>query len=308
MIENSLKESIPKPLRRIYSKLFSRSLSNYFVNMVDSISPKTATKILHYKKTGKSLDLDNPTDFNDKLQWLKLNESNDLVAICADKYEVRNYVLKYGNPKILNTLIAVYESTDEIEWDELPDKFAIKCNHGCGYNIVTSNKLELNKTEVFYQLDMWLKQSYGKAHLEYHYDKIKPKIIVEEYIENKAGVLPLDYKIYCFNGKPQLVLVCSEREEKLKLDFFDLNWKRLNIGHKSKESEKELAQPSCFDEMIKSAEELSKPFAFVRIDFYDKDGVAILGEFTFTPGANTAKYYNDYGQKYLGELLTIPVN
>ena len=119
-------------------------------------------------------------------------------------------------------------------------------------------------------------------------------------------MLPLDYKVYCFNGEPKLVLVCSERESDLKLDFFDLDWKRLNIGHKSKESDKELVKPSCLNEMIKNARELSKPFAFVRIDFYDKDGVAILGEFTFTPAANTAKYYNDFGQKYLGDLLTLP--
>lgn len=306
MAKSSLKKSIPKPVRKIYDKFFSRSLNNHFLNAVNSVSPKTATKILHYKKTGKLLDLNNPTLFNDKLQWLKLYENNNLVTICADKYEVYNYVSKNGNPNILNKLLAVYESTDEIDWDKLPDKFAIKCNHGCGYNIVTSNKLELNKEDVFYQLNKWLKRSYGKAHLEYHYDRIKPKIIIEEYIENKAGLLPLDYKIYCFNGKPELVLVCSERENKLKLDFFDLNWERLNIGHKFNESDKELVKPSCFDEMIKNAEELSKPFAFVRIDFYDKDGVAILGEFTFTPAANTAKYYNDFGQKYLGDLLTLP--
>lgn len=301
MLKKHLKKHTPVFLKIFYRKSFSSSL-----NLIDSISPKTGTRILHYINTNNILNLNNPILFNDKLQWLKLYENNDLVAICADKYEVYNYVSENGNSDILNKLLGVYDSTDEIVWDELPNKFAIKCNHGCGYNIVTADKSELNKDEVFTKLNKWLKENFGKAHLEYHYDRIKPRIIVEEYIENKAGLLPLDYKIYCFNGKPELVLVCSEREDKLRLDFFDLNWERLNIGHKFNESDKILTKPSCFDEMINNAEELAKPFAFVRIDFYDKDGVAILGEFTFTPAANMANYYNDFGSKYLGDLLTLP--
>lgn len=292
-----------KVTKKIINRVWIRGL-----NTIAKVSPVTATKMLHYRITGDVLNLKNPSKFNDKLQWLKLYWQDPLVPLCADKYEIYNYVKENGDSSILNNLLAVYEDANEIDWENLPEKFALKCTHGCGYNIVTNNKSELNPKEVKRKLNTWLNESFGQKSLEFHYDKIKPRIILEEYIENEAGLLPIDYKIYCFNGEPKLVLVCSERENKLKLDFFDLSWNRLNIGHKKDESSNLITKPTCFDDMIKHARILSKSFPFVRVDFYDKDGTAILGELTFTPAANMANYYNDYGQQYLGSLLTLPNN
>jgi hypothetical protein len=184
----------------------------------------------------------------------------------------------------------------------------MKCTHGCGHNFITKDKSQLDKKVVLEKVDKWLKEKFGKKNLEPHYDLIKPRVVVERYIENVTGDLPLDYKIYCFNGTAKLVLVCSNREYSLKLDFFDLNWNRLNIGHKEDESTEPIVKPSCFHEMLAHAEALSKPFAFVRVDFYDKDGRPIFGELTFTPAANMAIYYNDYGLEYLGDLFDIEVN
>ncbi len=296
-----IKNIIPQDAKNAYHAVWYS-----IFGLINSSSPELATKLLHFKNTGKWIDLENPRDFNEKLQWLKLNEDASLKAICADKYELYEYVRQNYTESILNKLVAVYETPDEIDWDSLPDKCAIKCTHGCGYNIVTKNKSELDVREVRKTLDGWLKEDYWKRSLELHYRLITPRIIVEEYIETEQGDLPLDYKIYCFNGVPKLVLVCSERESKVKLDFFDLDWNRLNIGHKSDESNKVVRKPSCFDEMILHAEALAKPFTFVRADFYDKDGVPVFGELTFTPAANMAKYYNAYGLVYLGGLLNLP--
>lgn len=303
MIKKRIKQTIKNPLSKTFNYTFNKN-----IQLLSQISPVLATKLLHRRRTGEFPNLDNPTKFNDKLQWLKLYWKNPLVSRCADKYEMYNYVREYGDPTVLNKLLAVYNSVDEIEWELLPNKFALKCTHGCGYNIVTKNKSELDKDQALKKLSRWMNEKFGKKALQFHYDEIEPKIILEEYIENEAGLLPIDYKIYCFNGEPKLVLVCSERENKLKLDFFDLDWNRLNIGHKKDESSNLITKPTCFDDMIKHARTLSKPFPFVRVDFYDKDGAAILGELTFTPAANMANYYNDYGQQYLGSLLTLPNN
>lgn len=301
MIRNTIKQTLKKPLSKPFNYVFDKSIRS-----LSSKSPILATKILHKRRTGEFPNLRNPIKFNDKLQWLKLYWKNPLVARCADKYEMYNYVKESGDSSILNNLLAVYNNVDEIDWNSLPDKFALKCTHGCGFNIVTKNKSELDKDQVFEQLNKWMNEKFGEQSLEFHYDEIKPKIILEEYIENDAGLLPIDYKIYCFNGEPKLVLVCSEREHKLKLDFFDLEWNRLNIGLKKLESSNSISKPSCLHDMIKHAKTLSKPFPFVRVDFYDKDGNAILGELTFTPAGNMATYYNDYGQYYLGSLLKLP--
>ena len=275
-------------------------------NILNAFSPVFATKILHFYMTGKWLNLSDPVEFNEKLQWLKLYNDNELLSTCADKYELHTYVKRVGDQRILNKIIAVYNNTDEIDWDQLPEKFALKCTHGCGYNIVTRNKAGLDKNKAFKKLNSWLKDKCGKNYLEPHYDRIKPRIILEEFIENKDGEFPLDYKIYCFNGTAKLVLVCSNRENQLKLDFYDLSWNKLHIGHEKDENQKGFVPPICFDEMVKHSEILAKPFPFVRVDFYDKDGEPILGELTFTPAANMAKYYNDYGQKFLGDLLKFP--
>jgi hypothetical protein len=291
------------------NKIFRNKLHDLWqlgINYIDSISPVLATRLMHFKVTGELLNLKNPVKFNDKLQWLKLYRNDPLVVKCTDKYEMYNYVKENGAPNILNNLLVIYNTVDDIDWELLPEKFALKCTHGCGYNIVTNDKSKLDKEKSLQKLRGWMSESFGRNNLEKHYDRIKPRIILEEYIENDAGLLPLDYKIYCFNGVAKLVLVCSEREKCLKLDFFDLDWERLYIGNDNDKSDKEVKKPSCFNAMVKYSEDLAKPFSFVRVDFYDKNGSAILGELTFTPAANMSKYYNKYGQKYLGDLLYLP--
>lgn len=295
-IKRVLPEGFKAPLRRLWS---------FFLRGVNSLSPVLATKILHWVNTGSWINFNRPKNFNEKLQWLKFNEDQLLRARCSDKYEVYGYIRDNYDPTILNNLISVHDDPNEIVWEHLPEKFVIKCTHGCGYNIIAKNKGELNKREVFRRLAAWMREDFSRRSLEYHYGLIKPRIIVEDYIEDGAGELPLDYKIYCFNGVPRLVLVCSERDESLRLDFFDLDWNKLAIGLEVNESTECIPKPKSFDDMVRHAAALAKPFVFVRIDFYDKDGIPIFGEFTFTPAGNMANYYNEYGLHWLGDLLDI---
>lgn len=269
-------------------------------------SPVLASKVLYKKTTKKSLNLKKPLNFNEKLQWLKLYWQHPLVAQCADKYEMYEYVKSCGEEEILNELYSVYNHPSEINWDELPEKFALKCTHGCGYNIICDNKQELDKKEAQQKLNSWLKEKYGEIALELHYDKITPRIIAEKYIETDVGLLPNDYKIYCFDGKAQLVLVCSDRADELKLNFMDIDWNIMDIGVPSYTSEGIPEMPKCFNKMVEYAEKLSKPFPFVRVDFYDFNGKPVLGEMTFTPAGCMATYYNEKGLNLLGEMLVLP--
>jgi TupA-like ATPgrasp len=269
-------------------------------------SPVLASIYIYHHSTGKILNLKNPKDFNEKLQWLKLYWQNPLVAKCTDKYEVREYAAKSGCEKILNEIYGIYDKSSEINWEALPKKFALKCTHGCGFNIICDDKDKLDKDQTLKQLDEWLKTRIDKNHAEIHYSKITPRIICEQYLETYAGLLPIDYKIYCFNGNARLMLVCLDRINNLKFHFVDLNWESMNIGSQTFTVENIPIKPECFDEMIKYAEILSKPFPFVRIDFYDYKGKPILGEMTFTPGACMADYYNETGLQLLGDMLNLP--
>ena len=195
--------------------------------IIYTLSPILASRLLFWISTGKKLDLEKPESFNEKLMWLKLFWQHPLVSICADKYEVRNYVESKGFTHILPKLYGKYENTNEIEWSILPDKFALKCSHGCGFNVICINKSKIDIPKESKKLQKWLQKRYAFEAAEIQYDSITPRIICEEYIETTAGFLPNDYKIYCFNGEPKLTLVCTERANEVRLKFMDLNWNEM---------------------------------------------------------------------------------
>ena len=136
------------------------------------------------------------------------------------------------------------------------------------------------------------------------YIHTKPIILCERFIENDNECFPYDYKFYCFGGRPKVVLVCSERETKLKLNFFDLNWNELSYGKEEYRNIKKIKKPKLFNKMLDIAKVLSKDFPFVRVDLYEYNNKVILGELTFTPAACCANYYSEKGQTELSKFLT----
>lgn len=286
----------------IFNKIFKKILIFLAV-----FSEPMANKIMYRVYTKKKLNLKSPELFNEKLMYLKLNEYNnsELVIKCADKFKVQEYVKECGLEHILNPIYETYNDANEIDFEKLPDKFVLKCNHGCGFNIICTDKNKLDKEKAIKTLNKWLKMKFGKDTRELHYVKINPVIICEKYIETSAGILPNDYKIYCFNGTPRIILTCTEREKDLRLNFFDTEWNELILGHEKNRSENIIEKPTCLKEMLDAAKILSKPFKFVRVDFYDLDGKPVFGELTFTPARCSAAYYNDEGAKMLGDYLKL---
>ena len=278
------------------------------VSLLTVISPTLSSKVIYKLHTKKNLNLKNPTLFNEKLMYLKLNDykNNKLVTNCSDKIGVRDYVKSLGYGDLLTKIYDIYDDASLIDFSKLPNKFALKCNHGCGYNIICVDNDKLNKEETIKTLNKWKNKKFGYETCEIHYFPIKPLIYAEEYIATNDGLMPNDYKIYCFNGKAKIILVCSEREKKLKLSFFDLDWNRLNYETDEFHTDKKISKPQNLDKMIKYAEDMSKPFKFVRVDFYEKeDGKVLFGELTFTPARCSAEYYNDLGNIELGKMLEL---
>ncbi|WP_022772772.1 ATP-grasp fold amidoligase family protein [Butyrivibrio sp. AE2015] len=274
------------------------------------VSPTLASKFIFRIAKGRRLDLNNPVLFDDKIMWLKLKKyyKNPIITQCVDKYAVRDYIKECGCEEILNDLIGVYDSSNEINWDELPDKFALKCNHGCGYNIICDDKSKLDIEKTKKQLDDWMKEDYYLNFAEVNYKYVPKKIICEKYLASKDGFLPNDYKIYCFDGVPKLVLTCYDRDdekEQIQLVFTDLDFNILDYGAEGINDGRKIEKPESFDKMLEYCRKLSKGFPFVRMDFYDIDGKVFFGEMTFTPAGGLAKYYNDEGQKRLGEMISI---
>ena len=264
-------------------------VKRYIKRILSTISPTLETKLAYKKSFGKKLDLKNPQTINEKILWLKLNNynNNEIITKCADKYRLREYLKEKNMEFLLPKMYGNYDNADEIEWTKLPDSFVIKCNHGCGYNIIVKNKNDFNFEDVKKQLNEWMKTDYWKEGGEIQYKYIKKKIVIEEFLKDVE-----DYKFYCFNGLPKIMYVStSEWENNIfmkdkYLDFFDMNFNRIECqlkGHPNYSGNLEYIKN--FEKMKELAQKLSEDFPFVRVDLYDSNGKIYISELTFIPTA-----------------------
>ena len=283
-----------------------------YVRMVlTMISPTLATRFIYRVMKGKKLNLKNPKTFDEKILWLKLNTyyKNPLISKCADKYEVRQYVKSCGCGEILNELYYVFDNVDDINWESLPNSFVLKWNTGSGYNIICYDKEKLNIEDAKEKLKKWGRAKDYLKTAEIHYKYIPRKIICEKYLGTSDGILPKDYKFFCFNGKAKYVMVCVDREKgKPKLYYFDRNWNRVivNKGDKDVPEDFTIEKPKDIDKMFLYADKLSKPFPFVRTDLYYVEGKIIFGELTFTPHAGIDPKRLPEADLMFGQMLTLP--
>lgn len=287
------------------------SIANKFRCLLTRISPMLNTKVCYFVKFHKRLDLKNPKTLNEKNLWLKMYRyrNNPLVKQCADKYLVRDYIEKCGCGEILNPLYGVYDSPDEIDWDSLPDSFALKWNYGCGLNIIVSDKSKLNIPETVEKLKEMKKKEFYLPYSEFQYKNVTKKLLVEKYLTDGSGFLPTDYKVYCLNGKATYTMTCCGRENgEPKYYYFDRNWnicRELSQDGLDAPKDISFAKPDGFDDMLVYAEKLSKPFEFVRADFYLINGKTVFGELTFTPGGAMDQEKLPYTDKLMGDMLVL---
>lgn len=266
---------------------------------------KLAHKILYKKTLGKELNLSNPNDFNEKIQYLMLNEFCEKETNCSDKVLVREYIEEKGYKEILTKLYGVWDNANDINIDKLPARFVLKTNNGSGDVRICIQKEMFNFEKVKKELNRVLHKNFAKELLEYQYEKIEPKIICEEFLGDRNGELPIDYKFYCYDGHVECVLICSERSKSLKLDYFNLNWDYLDYSKKEYRSNETFEKPKNFEKMIEISSELSKGFKFVRVDLYNLDGKIYFGELTFSPMAGLVYYNTPEALEYLGKLIKI---
>ena len=245
------------------------------LELLSRISPEEATRKLYERVFGRELSLDKPKYFCEKLHYLKLNQyyNNPLVTACVDKYEVKNYMCCMGKEELCAKLYGVYSKPEEINWQELPDQFVIKCTHGCGYNIICRNKRNFSIQKAKGQLRKWMKEDYWVKYAETQYRFIKKRIIIEEYLGDDL----ITYRFCCFHGEPKFIYMMEEMEGKICIDYFDTDWKKLDYKWRGCDSNLvSIERPDGLDEMLRVAGLLSRGFPFVRIDLYSINGRVYL--------------------------------
>ncbi|MDW7662646.1 MAG: ATP-grasp fold amidoligase family protein, partial [Bacillota bacterium] len=226
----------------------------------------------------------------------------------ADKYAVRSYVQEIIGEEYLIPLIAVYNNTDEINWELLPDQFVLKCTHGSGTNIICTDKNELNVDEAKKKLDQWMKKSWYWYGREWPYKHIKPRIICEPFISEDNNV-PDDYKVMCFNGKAKLVQVHSDRFIDHKVDFYDTQWKRIQISGRGgvNSSNKIHTKPENFEKMLQLSERITGNRAHIRIDWFIVNNNIYFGEITFFETSGFILFDDEKDDYLLGSWIELPI-
>lgn len=259
------------------------------------------------KMAGLDLDLDNPKTIQDKINWMKLYDSTPLKTRCADKIQLHDYCKEKLGDDLCVPILFIYDRVEDINWDELPGQFVIKCNHGSGMNIIIKDKTKMNKDDVAKRLNGFMKDDFAfHVGYEMHYHDIPHKIFAEKYMsdENQTNSL-FDYKFWCFNGEPKFMTVNGGNGHG-DMDFYDMSYNPIDLSRTDFKAMKEkVKKPKTFDLMTEYSKKLSEDFDFVRVDFYEIDGKLYLGELTFTPGAGFFKYKTQEQNLSVGNMLVL---
>lgn len=283
----------------------------FLYEVLYKIKPRYAADLMYYHVFHKRMNLDNPKNLIEKINWMQFNTDTSLWTLCADKYRMREYVSSCGLGEYLPQLYGHWKNPADIEFDKLPNEFVLKSNNGCGTVKIVRDKTQLDIPSTIKLLKSWIKP-YGYIGGQTHYLHISPCIIAEELLHqrtdmNVAQQSLTDYKIWCFHGKPECILVIRDRVGRgYLMDMYDTNWERIpnslkNNEHNGVTGEK-IPKPVCLNKMFEIAQKLAEPFIEVRCDFYIIEDKPIIGELTFTSGYGN--YTEDF-YEYLGNKISL---
>ena len=253
-------------------------------------------------------NLNNPKTYNEKLNWLKLHDRNPLYTILVDKYEVKEYVGKAIGEEYIIPTLGVWEHFDDIDFDQLPDQFVLKCTHDSEGLVIVKDKGKLDKAAAREKIEAALKVNFYYIGREWPYKNVKPRIIAEQYMEDHIDGELRDYKFFCFDGEPKAMFVASDRsKDATKFDYYDLNFNHLQIKQHYPNAGN-VRKPVTFDKMIELSKVLSAGFPHVRVDFYEVNGHLYFGELTFYHFSGFMPFQPEEWDRKFGEWLKLPLN
>lgn len=264
--------------------------------------------ILYFLSTGKKIHWENPRTFTEKIQWLKLYACKEIYTTLVDKYAVKQYVSDIVGEQYIIPTLAVYDSVEDVDFSKLPSKFVLKVTHDSGGVIVCDDVKSLDKRKTLKRLSIALKSNFFVHSREYPYKNVPRKIIAEQFLEQPGRRELIDYKFYCFGGKPVYCQVIKDRKTKETIDFYDMNWNRMPFTGLNPDVCNAVSltpRPVNLDLMIDLAKKLSSEIPFVRIDLYEIEGNVYFGEITFYPASGMGKFTPEEWDLKLGNLINI---
>lgn len=282
-------------------------LSRLYYKIMPIVNKKAVINHVYNGMLGRKINWTNPSDLNEKINWLKIYSDTSQWSRLADKYNVRKFIADKGYESILVPLYGVWDSAYDIDFDNLPKSFVLKTNHGSGDCIIVKDKGGINRPEVRCQVQLFLKEKYGLKSGEYHYSKIKPKVVAEKLLiqDSDFSDTLIDYKVFCFNGTPFCIWTCYNRTKThVYVETHDLEWNYhpeysifTNVYRDGKGI---IPKPAKLEEMLDIAKNLAQGFPQVRVDFYIVNNQIYFGEMTFTSEGGYMQYFTPEFLKVLG--------
>ncbi len=305
-----MEESRLNKLRKLLGKNGRYWAKRYLLHVLGiELNDKDYLDLLNCCNSGRHIEWDNPQTFNDKLNWLKLNDRNPVYNEMADKYSVKALVASKIGENYIVPNIGVYKSVEEIDYETLPNQFVIKCTHdSCGV-WVCKDKSQYDWDSKKEEIKRTLNTNYYENGREWIYKDIKPRIIIDTYLnDGREGELQ-DYKWWCFNGEPRVMYITNKgKAGQVYENFYDMEFNVLNIDHGYPRSMPEYKKPAEFEEMKFLATKLSEGIPFVRVDFFDINGKVYFGEFTFYDHAGLRPFVSKEWDVRMGEWIDLPSN
>lgn len=266
-------------------------------------------KVLYRVIMGRKLNLKNPKEYNEKLQWLKLNDRKPEYSTMVDKYEVRGYIEDLLGDKYLIPCLGIYDSVDDIDIDALPERFVLKCTHDSGSVEMCKDKSSFDIEGARHRLSQAMKRNYYATYREWPYKYVKPRIIAEGYLEGDGGDLK-DYKVMCFNGEAKIIEVHENRFVEGKVHtqtFYDREWGIVPLTQvETVTVDRPSERPRQLDEILRLSELIAKDMYHVRIDWYIEGDKIYFGEITFFDGSGFESFSTPEMERMLGDMINLP--
>ena len=266
-------------------------------------------KVLYRVIMGRKLNLKNPKEYNEKLQWLKLNDRKPEYSTMVDKYEVRGYIGDLLGDKYLIPCLGIYDSVDDIDIDALPDRFVLKCTHDSGSVEICKDKSSFDIEGARHRLSQAMKRNYYATYREWPYKYVKPRIIAEGYLEGDGGDLK-DYKVMCFNGEAKIIEVHENRFVEGKVHtqtFYDREWNIVPLTQiETVTVDRPGERPRQLDEILRLSELIAKNMYHARIDWYIEGDKIYFGEITFFDGSGFESFSTPEMERMLGDMINLP--
>ena len=276
-------------------------------DLARSVPDELFLKCRYRTLVGEWPNLKDPVGYMEKLQWLKLHDRRAIYTQMVDKALAKEFVRQRIGDQYLIPTLGIYESFDQIPLEELPNQFVIKCTHDSAGLVICRDKMSFDPDAARKKIETCLKRNFYYTGREWPYKNVKPRIIVEKYMEDPVDGELRDYKFFTFGGVPKVLYITSGRGSgEASADFFDMEFNHLDLCIDHETAPTPPRKPENFEKMQELATILSAGTPQLRVDFYEVEGRIYFGEMTFFHCSGFAKFRPNHWNQLWGSWVKLP--